>query len=110
MIFNHPERLTKLDIWAVRYKETHTGGEWEVLINDYHVTHASPWVLIEFTKAKHLKGQRFCIKRTDIQNCPTEIHKAKSGKQIRRYVVPFSKLEGWDTVEEVKETINSFGW
>lgn len=114
MILKDPSKLTTLDIWAVRYKEQSKGtGEWEVLINDYHVdnAHASPVVIVTFSKAKHLQGQRYCIKRSDITSSPTEMHKSKQGRPIRRYVVPFSKLEGYDTAQEVKDIINNeLGW
>lgn len=105
MIFNRPELLTHLDIWAPRYSDQYEGGERVALLAKYKVDQASPWIIIEFTKAKHLLGQRYCIKRSDVQSC-----KLDSNTKIPCYSVPMSKLEHWETVNEIKNTVESFGW
>ena len=106
MIFNNPHLLTRLDIWSPRYKDKH--GELKqpvVLMAQYKVNQASPWIIIEFTKAKHLMGQRYCIKQSEVQICPLD-----SNTKIPCYAVPMSKLERWDSSSEVKQLITSFGW
>lgn len=105
MIFNNPSRLTKIDIWAPKYSTKHKTGKWVVLLARYRVDSASPWILIEFTRAKHLKGQRYCVRQRDAQDSPLE----DNGK-IPCYAVSMDKLESWGTVTEVKEAIASFGW
>lgn len=106
MIFKKPEILTKLEIWSPRYKDKHGDlAEPVVLLAQYKVNAGSPWLLIEFTKAKHLLGQRYCINRSAAQRC-----KLDSNTKIPCYAVPFSKLRSWDSVEEVNKIIDSFGW
>lgn len=102
MIFKTPSILTRMDIWSPRYKDKHGDlAEPIVLLSQYKVEAASPWVIVNFTKAKHLMGQRYCINRSDAQGCPLD-----SNTKIPCYAVPLSKLEHWDTVEEVKATVN----
>ena len=105
MIFKTPSHLTKLEIWAPRYSDKYISGERVALLAKYKVDAGSPWILIEFTKAKHLQNQRYCIKRSDAQNCAIDTN----GK-IPCYAVPMSMLETWNTVEEIKQVIQSFGW
>lgn len=105
MIFKRPDMLTHLEIWQPKYSTKHKDGEWRVLLACYKVDNASPWIIVDFSKAQHLKGQRYCIKRTAAQSYPRETN----GK-IQVYSVPFNKLEGWTTVKEEHEIINSFGW
>jgi len=105
MIFKNPHILTKIQVWTPRYHDKKDGdGEWIVLLAKYKVDNASPWILVEFTKAKHLMGQRFCIKRSDAQTYRIEKN-GKKASAIDCYAVPISKLERWDTVEEVKQIV-----
>lgn len=101
MIFKRPSLLTHLDIWAPRYSDAYKDGQERVaLLAKYKVDQASPWLIVEFTKAKHLIGQRYCIRRRDAQKCAID-----SNGKIPCYAVPMSSLEGWDTVEEVKKIV-----
>lgn len=104
MIFKNPSLLTHLDIWAPRYSDQYAEGERVALLAKYKVDNASPWIIIEFTKAKHLIGQRYCISRKDSQAC-----KLDNNSKIPCYAVPMSKLENWDTVAEVNKKIDAFG-
>lgn len=102
MIFNRPHQLTKIEIWFPRYKDKHGElAEPVVLLAKYKVDQASPWIIIDFTKAHHLKGQRYCIRRTHAQSFPLD-----SNTKIPCYAVPLSQLENWDTAEEVREIVN----
>ena len=106
MIFNWPERLTHMDIWSPRYKDKHGDlAEPVVLLAQYKVQAASPWIIVNFTKAKHLFGQRYCIRRSEAERC-----KLDTNTKIPCYAVPLSKFENWDSAQEVRETVNSFGW
>lgn len=107
MIFNKPELLTHLPIWAPRYKDKYDKelAEPLALLACYKVNQGSPWLIIEFTKRPSLKGLRFCIKRSEAERC-----KLDSNTKIPCYAVPMSKLQRWDTVAEVKQVIASFGW
>ena len=106
MIFNKPSLLTHLEIWAPKYSEAHkVGGERVALLAKYKVDAGSPWLIVEFTKAKHLLGQRYCIKKAAAQSCTIDYD-----QKIPMYAVPMSKLENWTTVVEEKAIINSFGW
>lgn len=102
MIFKNPERLTHLDIWTPRYSDAYgEEGERVALLAQYKVAHASPWIIVTFTRAKHLAGQRFCIKRVDVEKC-----KVDSNGSIPCYAVPMSAFEHWDTAAEVVNIAN----
>lgn len=102
MIINYPHLCTKLEIWAPKYSKVHIEGEWVVLISKYKAHHSSPVILIEFTKAKHLKGQRFAIERSKAEKFPIV-----SNGRIDCYEIPFSELENWETAKEVREVAES---
>lgn len=96
MTFKNPHLLTKLEIWAPKY---HTeSGEYEVWLHKGKVYRSTPYILVEFTKAKHLMGQRFCISRNDAQKG----REVTNGKATC-LALPISKFESWDTVEEIKQ-------
>lgn len=110
MIFKRPSMLTKLEVWFPKYSTQYTDKqERVVLLAKYKVDSGSPWIIIEFTKAKHLLGQRYCIKRSDAQEFPTVMNGTKK-TAIPCYEVPMSKLENWASVDEVNNEIKSFGW
>lgn len=90
MIIHKLHLVTKIPIWYPRYHDN------VVLISQYKVHHASSVIIIEFTKAKHLQGQRFCVTRDVAEHCPIETN----GK-INCYAIPMGKLEGWETAQEV---------
>jgi hypothetical protein len=102
MIINKPHLYTKLDIWAPRYSSAYTEtNERVALIAQYKVQQSSPLVIINFSKAKHLAGQRFCIKREDIAKYPLDTN----GK-IPCYAVPMSAFEPWESGAEVLAIAN----
>ena len=103
--FRRTEPRTVLDIWFPRYSSLYATGERVALLSKSKVDHATPWLIINFTKAKHLQGQRFCIKRVEAQECPLD-----SNGTIPCYAVAMSKLQPYDTAEEVKHIIDGFGW
>lgn len=106
MIIKAPHLLTKLPIWWPKYSTQYSGvGEKVALLHKDKVDHGTVCILVEFTRAKHLKGQRFCIMREEAQRCPITTNGAAP-----MYEVPMSKLENWDSVEEIHNIINSFGW
>lgn len=90
MILNKIHLLTKLEIWYPKYGDT---DGWEVWISQSPpLQRDNP---IEFTKAKHLKGQRFYVRRDDVVRSPLG-----SNGQIAVYRVPFAMLESWETQQE----------
>lgn len=95
MILKSPHLCTKLEIWSPRYHDS------VVLLSQNKVHHASSVILIEFTKAKSLIGQRFCVTRDVVQSCPLETN----GK-IPCYCVKMSLLESWESGQEIAETAN----
>jgi hypothetical protein len=99
MIINKPHYCTKLPIWAPRYSSAYSDtNERVALLAQYKVLQASPVIIIEFTKAKHLEGQRFCIKKDDVLRCPID-----SNGKIPCYAVPMSKLESWESTAEAHD-------
>lgn len=85
-----------LEIWFPRYNDQYTDKKEKVaLLAKYKVDQSTPVILIKFTKAKHLDGQRFAIKRADAIKCPIDTN----GK-IPCYAVPMSKLDDWETNAE----------
>jgi hypothetical protein len=99
MIIQKPHLLTKLEIWAPRYSDAYTATDERVaLLAQYKVAQSSPVILVEFTKANHLKGQRFAIRRSDVERYPID-----SNGKIACYAVPMSKFESWETAAEVRD-------
>lgn len=99
MIVKSPHLLTKIKIWFPKYSSAYTDIQERVaLLAKYKVEHATPYVLVEFTDAKHLMGQRFGILRETIVGCPV----VTNGK-IECYEVPMSYFENWQTASEVRE-------
>ena len=102
MIINQPGLTTKLEIWAPKY-HTETGG-YEVWLHKRKVDFGTPQIIIEFTKAKHLAGQRFAIMKKQAMSYPV----GTNGK-APMYRVPIDDLESWESAKEVAETaINIF--
>ena len=101
-IINKPHLTTKIPIWSPRYKDKYGDlDEPVVLIAKYKVHHATSVMIIEFTKAKHLIGQRFAISRDKAQRYPID-----SNGKIPCYAVPLSALEPYDTAQEILEIAN----
>lgn len=97
IIIRRPSLCTKLDIWQPRYSSAYNeNAERVALLAQYKVQYASPIILVEFTKAKHLAGQRFCIKKEDVMRCAVD-----SNGKIPCYAVPMSKFSSWETTQEV---------
>jgi hypothetical protein len=97
MIINKPHLCTRLDIWAPRYSDAYTATDERVaLVAQYKVVQSSPVIIVDFTKAKHLKGQRFCISRENAMRYPLD-----SNGKIPCYAIPMSAFEGWETGAEV---------
>lgn len=96
MIVTEEYRNTKLPIWAPKYSAQYGGGSEPVaLLSKNKVDHATPLVLIEFTKAKHLQGQRYCIFKSKAQSYPVD-----SNGKIPVYAVPMSALDTWEKQSE----------
>lgn len=99
MIIHKPHLCTKLEIWAPRYSSAYTDtNERVALLAQYKMYHSSPVIIVNFTRAKHLAGQRFCIKREDVLRCQLDTN----GK-IPCYAVPMSKFEPWESAAELHD-------
>lgn len=99
MIFKDLHLVTKLEVWYPRYHDLYSDGERVALLAKYKVDSGSAWIIVNFTKAKHLAGQRYCIQREKAKTYPIDTN----GK-IDCYAVPMSALEPWDTADEVIKT------
>jgi hypothetical protein len=104
MIINKPWLTTDIDIWAPRYKDwSHDKKELVVLIPDYKIQNATPVFRMHFTRAKHLRGLRYCMQRTDALRCPIEQVKSKSGIQVPMRVIPLSMFGAWESGAEARD-------
>lgn len=100
MTIHQPHLCTRVHIFAPRYSDKHGElAEPVVLIAKYKVHHASPVIIIEFTKAKHLIGGRFAIRRAVAEKCALD-----SNGRIVCYAVPMGLLEPWESAQEVRDT------
>jgi hypothetical protein len=100
MIIHKPHLCTKLVVWAPKYNNgslTQDYGEQVALLHRRKVDFASPVVLIEF-KAKHLQGQRFCIRKQDAQR-----HAIGTNGKAQMYEIPMSHFDSWSTAQEVRD-------
>jgi len=102
MIIRNPNDCTKLEIWAPKYSSAYTETRDRVaLLAVYKVNQATPIIIVEFTKAPHLEGQRFAILRETAKSYPID-----SNGKIPCYAVPMSAFENWETNSEVAEIAN----
>lgn len=99
MLITKPHLCTVLPIWYPKYDTP--SDEYEVWISKFKVRYASPVIIVQFTKAKHLRGQRFAVRRQDIERSPVG-----SNGRIQVYRVPFSKLEPYETPADLHNTVN----
>lgn len=96
MIISKVHLLTKLIVFAPRYKDQYGKlGEPVALLHQKKVDFASPVILVEF-KAKHLLGQRFCIKKAEAQK-----HVIGSNGVAPMYEIPMSHFDSWESAQEV---------
>lgn len=99
MIFHQTTPRTVLEIWFPKYSTAYTDTQERVaLLAQYKVEQASPHIIVEFTKAKHLQGQRYYISREKAMTYPLDTN----GK-INCYAIPMSAFEQWETSGEVLE-------
>lgn len=96
LIISKPHLCTHIPIFYPKYNTD--GEDWEVWISVKKVTYASPVILVIFTRAKHLAGQRFAVRKDVVMKC----EKGTNGK-IPVYMVEFSKLEAYETAQEVRD-------
>lgn len=97
MTISKPHQCTTLGVWFPRYSDQYTATQEKVaLLARYKVDQGSPILLVDFTKAKHLAGQRYAIYKAKAQTFPVD-----SNGKIDCYAVPMSALEDWQTEAEV---------
>lgn len=93
------KQTTVLEVWFPRYSSAYTEvNERVALLAKYKVDQATPILIVEFTKAKHLLGQRYAIKRYDAMKYPID-----SNGRIECYAVPMSAFEPYSVYGEVVE-------
>ena len=99
ILIKEPRLTTKLEVFTPRYKNKHqAGGEMEALLHMRKVHQATSIIIVEFTKAKHLQGQRFAITRDTVQKCPIGSNRKDGIKNM--YIVPMSLFDNWRSYEE----------
>jgi hypothetical protein len=103
MIINQPHLCTHLPVWAPRYKDKYREyGEYVALVHKRKVDFSSPVIIIEFPKAKHLAGQRFCIRKQDAQRC-----EVGTNGVAPMYLIPMSAFEPWESAAEIRDIAES---
>lgn len=96
---HRPDLITHIQIWFPKYSSQYGDtGEKVALLAKYKVDQASPVFIVEFTKAKHLAGQRFAISREKAQSFPLG-----TNSKIDCYEVPLSAFHTWNTPSEVND-------
>lgn len=99
MIINKPHLVTHMDVWTPRYKDKYRDyGEYVALLHKKKVDFATGVIIVTFTKAKHLQGQRFCIKRSDAMQ-----HEVGTNGSADMYIIPMSHFEQWETAQEIHD-------
>lgn len=96
MTIANPHHLTKIQIWAPKYSTKYSEEkQWVVWPLKRKVDRATGTILIEFTRAKHLIGRRFCVSKNKLLKCPVRYN----GTDYC-YEILFSELEEWQTPQE----------
>jgi hypothetical protein len=101
MIIHKLHLCTTIPVWAPKYNDkslTRDYGEYVALVHKRKVDFGSPVLIITFPKAKHLEGQRFCIKKQDAQR-----HAVGTNGKAPMYEIPMSHFESWETAQEVRD-------
>lgn len=99
MIIHKPHLCTKLAVWTPKYSTKYGEyGEPVALLHRGKVDFASPVIIVDFPKAKHLQGQRFCIRKQDAQD-----HELGSNGKAEMYIIPMSHFDSWETAAEVRD-------
>lgn len=107
MILTKPHLLTRIPVWSPKYSTQYGQvGERVALLARYKVDQGSPYIIVEFTEAQHLRELRFCIERKVAQTFLV-VKNGKKATAIDCYEVPMSALEPWETVEEIRELVDS---
>lgn len=103
MIIRNKHLCTVLEVWNPRYNDQYKDeyGEAVALLHRRKAEHGTAILVIEFTKSKGLKGQRFAIRKVDALK--RKLSGNKPG-QLNMYEVPMSHLENWYTPDEVEYT------
>ena len=94
MTIKEPYMHTTMEIWFPKYSSQYKNdgdGERSALLSVEKVNRATPIILVKFTKAKHLIGQRFYIHKSHAQSFPQV-----SNGRIMCYDVPMSILDTWE--------------
>lgn len=84
-----------MEIWAPKYNTEH--ADWEVWLHKRKVDYGAEIIIINFTKAKHLSGQKFAIERNKVQRS-----QVGSNGKTQVYKLPFGRLATW---EEERNTL-----
>jgi hypothetical protein len=99
LIIAKPHLMTHLSVWTPKYNSkslTQDYGEQVALLHKRKVDFASPVIIVEFPKAKHLQGQRFAIRKESAQK-----HAVGTNGAAPMYEIPLSHFESWESAQEV---------
>lgn len=108
MIINSPHLCTYIEVWAPLYHTKYRKyGEAVALVHRDKVYRSSAVIIINFTRAKHLSGQRFCILREDAMKHEIGTNGAEPDNM---YIIPMSHLDGWQSGREISEIARSIKW
>jgi hypothetical protein len=100
VIITKPHLCTRLGVWEPKYSAKYADyGEAVALLHKRKVDFASPIIIVEFPKAKHLQGQRFAIRKKDAQK-----HELGDNGSAPMYIIPMSHFESWESGREVSQT------
>lgn len=97
MTIAKPYHMTHMLVWNPKYSAEKDYGEYVALLHKRKVDFASPVIIVEF-RAKHLQGQRFCIRKQDAMR-----HEQGSNGTAPMYIIPMSHFESWETPAEVRD-------
>lgn len=108
MLIRNPHLCTVMDIWQPKFNDkslTKKYGEAVALMHKGKVDNASPLIIVTFSKSPHLAGQRFAINRLRAQS-----HAVGTNGKAPMYEVPMSHFEPYETIDDIKNTVQEFGW
>ena len=103
MIITKRTPTTVIDLWFPRYSSKYTEAkDYVFLPATYKVRQGERVIIIEFSKAKHMKGLKFCMLRDDIMKYPIQ-----SNGRIPCYSVPQGKWKPVETPEDIKRILTN---
>ena len=106
MLITKRTPVTVIDLWFPKYSSKYDGTKERAFLPAcYKVDNGAEVIIVKFSRAKHMQGLRFAMKRKDVMTYPRQ-----NNGSIYCYAVPESKWEPVETPEDIHGVVENLGW